>query len=132
MNFLETVYIGSDRNLKDFRFPVQSVIRPNLDFRGFAGTIASGIIRVGDQVMSLPSRKTSTVKEIVTFDGNLDEAATPMSVTLTLDDEIDSSRGDMIVKPGNLNKNLMQCWFGCRTPRWCPEGSMFSNTLPKW
>ena len=104
MNFLETVYIGSDRNLKDFRFPVQSVIRPNLDFRGFAGTIASGIIRVGDQVMSLPSRKTSTVKEIVTFDGNLDEAATPMSVTLTLDDEIDSSRGDMIVKPGNLPK----------------------------
>ena len=104
MNFLETVYIGSDRNLKDFRFPVQSVIRPNLDFRGFAGTIASGIIRVGDQVMSLPSRKTSRVKEIVTFDGNLEEAATPMSVTLTLDDEIDSSRGDMIVKPGNLPK----------------------------
>lgn len=104
MNFLETVYIGSDRNLKDFRFPVQSVIRPNLDFRGFAGTIASGIIRVGDKVMSLPSRKTSRVKEIVTFDGNLEEAVTPMSVTLTLDDEIDSSRGDMIVKPGNLPK----------------------------
>ena len=104
MNFLETVYIGSDRNLKDFRFPVQSVIRPNLDFRGFAGTIASGIIRVGDEVMSLPSRKTSRIKEIVTFDGNLEEAATPMSVTLTLDDEIDSSRGDMIVKPGNLPK----------------------------
>ena len=104
MNFLETVYIGSDRNLKDFRFPVQSVIRPNLDFRGFAGTIASGIIRVGDKVMSLPSRKTSRIKEIVTFDGNLEEAATPMSVTLTLDDEIDSSRGDMIVKPGNLPK----------------------------
>lgn len=104
MNFLETVYIGSDRNLKDFRFPVQSVIRPNLDFRGFAGTIASGIVRVGDKVMSLPSRKTSRIKEIVTFDGNLEEAATPMSVTLTLDDEIDSSRGDMIVKPGNLPK----------------------------
>ena len=102
MNFLETVYIGSDRNLKDFRLPVQSVIRPNLDFRGFAGTISSGIVRVGDEVMTLPSRKTSKVKEIVTFDGNLEEAAAPMSVTLTLEDEIDSSRGDMIVKPGNL------------------------------
>ena len=104
MNFLETVYIGSDRNLKDFRFPVQSVIRPNLDFRGFSGTIASGIVRVGDEVMSLPSRKKSKIKEIVTFDGNLKEAATPMSVTLTFEDEIDSSRGDMIVKPGNLPK----------------------------
>jgi len=104
MNFLETVYIGSDRNLKDFRFPVQSVIRPNLDFRGFAGTIASGIIRVGDEVMTLPSRKKSKVKEIVTFDGNLEEAYAPLSVTLTLEDEIDSSRGDMIVKPGNLPK----------------------------
>ena len=104
MNFLETVYIGSDRNLKDFRFPVQSVIRPDLNFRGFAGTIASGIVRVGDEVMSLPSRKKSRVKEIVTFDGNLEEAFTPLSVTLTLEDEIDSSRGDMIVKPGNLPK----------------------------
>ena len=104
MNFLETVYIGSDRNLTDFRFPVQSVIRPNLDFRGFAGTVASGIIRVGDEIMSLPSRKKSKVKEIVTFDGNLKEAATPMAVTLTLEDEIETSRGDMIVKPGNLPK----------------------------
>lgn len=104
MNFLETVYIGSDNNLKDFRFPVQMVIRPDLNFRGFAGTIASGIVRVGDEVMSLPSRKKSKIKEIVTFDGNLEEAATPQSVTLTLEDEIDSSRGDMIVKPGNLPK----------------------------
>ncbi len=116
MNFLETVYIGSDRNLKDFRFPVQSVIRPNLDFRGFCGTIASGIVRVGDEVMTLPSRKKSKVKEIVTFDGNLEEAATPMSVTLTLEDEIDSSRGDMIVKPGNLPKleqkfDAMMVWM---------------------
>ncbi|MCL4156516.1 UNVERIFIED_CONTAM: hypothetical protein GTU68_004479, partial [Idotea baltica] len=102
MNFLESVYIGSDRNYKDFRFPVQNVLRPNLDFRGFAGTIASGIIRVGDEIVSLPSRKKSKVKEIVTFDGNLEEAATPMSVTICLEDEIDTSRGDMIVKPGNL------------------------------
>ena len=102
MNFLESVYIGSDRNYKDFRFPVQYVLRPNLDFRGFSGTIASGIVRVGDEIMTLPSRKKSKVKEIVTFDGKLEEAATPMSVTLTLEDEIDTSRGDMIVKPGNL------------------------------
>ena len=102
MNFLETVYIGSDKNLQDFRFPVQFVLRPNLDFRGFSGTISSGIIRQGDEVMVLPSRKTSKVKEIVTFDGNLEEAHAPLSVTLTLEDEIDCSRGDMIVRPGNV------------------------------
>ncbi len=104
MTFLETVYIGSDKNLQDFRFPVQYVLRPNLDFRGFSGTIASGIIRQGDEVMVLPSRKTSKVKEIVTFDGNLEEAHAPLSVTLTLEDEIDCSRGDMIVRPGNVPK----------------------------
>ncbi len=103
MNFLESdIQITSDRNLRDFRFPVQTVLRPNLDFRGFAGTIASGIIRVGDEIMTLPSRKKSKVKEIVTYDGNIEEACAPMSVTLTLEDEIDSSRGDMIVKPGNV------------------------------
>ena len=104
MNFLETVYIGSDRNLRDFRFPVQIVLRPNLDFRGFAGTISSGIIRVGDEVMTLPSRKTSRIKQIITADGNLDEAWVPMSVAVTLEDEIDVSRGDMIVRPGNVPK----------------------------
>ncbi|MFM7843575.1 MAG: sulfate adenylyltransferase subunit CysN, partial [Planctomycetota bacterium] len=101
MRLLETVYIGSDRNLEDFRFPVQFVNRPNLDFRGFCGTVASGIVRVGDEVMALPSRKTSKVKEIVTFDGNVEEAFSPQAVTLTLTDEIDISRGDMIVRPGN-------------------------------
>ncbi len=104
MNFLESVYFGSDRNLQDFRFPVQIVLRPNLDFRGFAGTISSGIVRVGDEIMSLPSRKTSRIKEIVTADGNLQEAWVPMSVTLTMEDEIDISRGDMIVRPGNVPK----------------------------
>ncbi|RMF38290.1 MAG: sulfate adenylyltransferase subunit CysN, partial [Planctomycetota bacterium] len=104
MNFLETVYIGSDRNLEDFRFPVQYVNRPNLDFRGFCGTIASGIIRRGDEVMVLPSRQTTRVKSIVTFDGELEEAFTPQAVTLTLEDEIDCSRGDMIVRPGNIPK----------------------------
>jgi bifunctional enzyme CysN/CysC len=104
MPLLETVYIGSDRNMEDFRFPVQYVLRPNLDFRGFAGTIASGIIRKGDEVVSLPSRKRSRVKSIVTFDGELEEAFAPQSVTLTLEDEIDSSRGDMLVRPGNVPK----------------------------
>ncbi len=108
MNFLETVYIGSDRNLQDFRMPVQYVNRPNLDFRGFCGTIASGIIRPGEEIMVLPSRQKSKVKEIVTFDGNLDEAFVPLSVTLTLEDEIDASRGDMIVRPGNLPRSRDQ------------------------
>ena len=104
MNFLESVYIGSDRNLEDFRFPVQYVNRPNLDFRGFCGTLASGIIRKGDEIMVLPSRRTTKVKSIVTFDGEIDEAFTPQSVTLTLTDEVDCSRGDMIVRPGNVPK----------------------------
>ena len=102
MNFLESVYIGSDRNLRDFRMPVQYVNRPNLNFRGFCGTVSSGTIRVGEEIMVLPSRQTSRVKEIVTYDGNLDEAYAPLSVTLTLEDEIDASRGDMIVRSGNL------------------------------
>ncbi|NND99794.1 MAG: sulfate adenylyltransferase subunit CysN, partial [Pirellulaceae bacterium] len=105
MNFLETVYIGSDRNMQDFRMPVQYVNRPNLDFRGFCGTIASGIVRPGEEIMVLPSRQKSKVKEIVTFDGNLDEAYTPLSVTLTMEDEIDASRGDMIVRTGNVPKS---------------------------
>ena len=102
MHLLENVYIGSDRNLEDFRFPVQYVLRPNLDFRGFSGTIASGIVRKGDEIMSLPSRKKSRVKSIVTYDGELAEAFAPQAVTLTLEDEIDISRGDMIVRPGNV------------------------------
>ena len=108
MNFLETVYIGSDRNLQDFRMPVQYVNRPNLDFRGFCGTIASGIVRPGEEIMVLPSRQTSKVKEIVTFDGAVEEAFAPLSITLTLEDEIDASRGDMIVRPGNLPRSRDQ------------------------
>ena len=102
MHHLENVHIASDRNLIDFRFPVQLVNRPNLDFRGFCGTVASGRIRKGETVMALPSRKTSQVKSIVTFDGELDEAFAPQSVTLTLADEIDVSRGDMLVRPDNV------------------------------
>jgi bifunctional enzyme CysN/CysC len=102
MHHLENVHIASDRNLIDFRYPVQFVNRPNLDFRGFCGTVASGRIRKGETVMSLPSRKTSRVKSIVTFDGEIDEAFAPQSVTLTLTDEIDVSRGDMLVRPDNV------------------------------
>jgi len=102
MHMLENVYIGSDRNLHDFRFPVQLVNRPHLDFRGFCGTVASGTIKTGDEVTVLPSRKTSRVKSIVTFEGELDEAFVPQSVTLTLEDEIDASRGDVIVRSGNI------------------------------
>ncbi len=102
MEFLESVYIGSDRNLEDFRFPVQYVNRPHLDFRGFCGTVASGVVRVGDEVMVVPSRKTTRVKEIVTYGGTQTEAFAPLSVTLTLTDEVDVSRGDMIVRPGNV------------------------------
>jgi len=88
--------------------PVQYVNRPNLDFRGFCGTIASGIIRRGEEIMVLPSRQTSKVKKIVTFDGDLEEAFAPLSITLTLEDEIDASRGDMIVKPGNMPRSRDQ------------------------
>ena len=102
MHLLENVQIGSDRNLTDFRFPVQHVNRPNLNFRGYCGTIASGVVRKGDEVMVLPSRKTNRVKSIVTFDGDLDEAYAGMAVTLTLEKEVDISRGDVLVHPGNL------------------------------
>jgi bifunctional enzyme CysN/CysC len=116
MNLLETVYIGSDRNLRDFRFPVQYVNRPNLDFRGFCGTIASGTVRPGDEVMVLPSRQKTKVKQVVTYDGNLEEAFAPLAVTLTLADEVDASRGDMIVRPGNVprtsdNVEAMLVWM---------------------
>lgn len=98
LEFLETVTIGGDHNLRDFRFPVQYVLRPNLDFRGFCGKVASGVIRRGDEVIALPSGKRSHVRRIVTYDGDLDYAFPPQSVTLQLEDEIDISRGEMIVK----------------------------------
>ncbi len=102
LEFLESVHISSDRNFDDMRFPVQYVLRPDLDFRGFSAKVASGIIRKGEEIMVLPSRKKSKIKEIITYDGNLDEAFPPQSVTITLEDEIDISRGDMIVYPDNL------------------------------
>lgn len=102
LEYLETVPIHRDRNMDDFRYPVQYVLRPNLDFRGFCGKIASGVVRQGDEVVALPSMKRSHVKSIVTYDGELQEAFCPQCVTLTLEDEIDISRGEMIVKPDNL------------------------------
>jgi len=116
LDFLETVAIDNDHNLTDFRFPVQYVLRPNLDFRGFCGKVASGIIRKGDPVMALPSGKTSKVKSIVTYDGELDYAYAPQSVTITLEDEIDVSRGEMLVHPDNQpivdrNFETMMVWM---------------------
>ena len=102
LEYLETLPISEDRNLTDFRYPVQYVIRPDLDYRGFASEIASGTIRKGDEIVELPSGKTSRVKSIDTFEGELEEAFAAQSVTLRLEDEIDVSRGDMIVKPDNL------------------------------
>ena len=101
MEILESVEIAGDRNFEDLRFPVQYVNRPNLNFRGFAGTLASGIVRKGDEVVVLPSGKRSTVKSIVTFDGELEQATPGEAITLTLEDEIDVSRGDMLVHADN-------------------------------
>ncbi|MEM6756629.1 MAG: sulfate adenylyltransferase subunit CysN [Planctomycetota bacterium] len=101
MHHLENVVISADRNLIDFRMPVQYVNRPNLDFRGFCGTLASGTVRPGDEIIVLPSRKTTKVKSIVTMDGELDEAFPPQSVTITTTEEVDISRGDMLAHPGN-------------------------------
>src|SRR5574343_2083182 len=97
MELLNTIEIASDHNFEDARFPVQYVNRPNLDFRGFCGTVASGVFRKGDAVTALPSGKTSHIKSIVTYDGELEEAFATMAVTLTLTDEIDISRGDVII-----------------------------------
>lgn len=102
MNMLENIKISEDNNVSDFRFPVQYVNRPNLNFRGFAGTVVSGQISVGDDVTTLPSGKSSKVKSIVNFEGEQPYAYTPQATTITLEDEIDISRGDMIVKSDNI------------------------------
>ncbi|HCG8601156.1 sulfate adenylyltransferase subunit CysN [Vibrio parahaemolyticus] len=97
LELLETVDVDYEKGAGEFRFPVQYVNRPNLDFRGFAGTVSSGSVKVGDAIKALPSGKTSTVARIVTFDGDIEEAQAGLAVTLTLNDEIDISRGDLIV-----------------------------------
>ena len=100
--YLETVHIASDRNLIDLRLPVQLVLRPNLDFRGFAGTIASGMLRVGEEVVALPSGRKSRVKSILRSGAPVQEANAPMAVIVTLEDEIDISRGDVLARPNNV------------------------------
>jgi len=102
LEFLEEVHTGSDRNFSDMRYPVQYVLRPNNTFRGFSARVASGIIRKNDPVVVLPSFNKSRIKSILSFDGELDYAYPPQSVTVTLEDEIDISRGDMLVQPDNM------------------------------
>lgn len=117
---LENVHISSDHNHVDCRFPVQYVIRPQKDeyhdYRGFAGRIGGGVFKKGDEVMVLPSGFTSKIKSIDTLDGEIEEAFAPMSVTMTLEDEIDTSRGDMIVRVNNKPEvgqdiEMMICWM---------------------
>lgn len=117
---LENIHISSDVNHDDFRFPVQYVVRPQTkewpDYRGFAGRIASGVIRVGDEVAALPSGFTSRVKTIDSFGETFTEAFAPQSVTITLEDEIDISRGDMLIKTSSRPQStqdlsMMICWF---------------------
>ncbi len=102
---METIHVASDRNLIDARFPVQYIIRPHTmehqDYRGYAGRIASGVLRPGDEVMILPSGFSSTIASIDTFEGSVDEAPAGLSVSITLEDDIDVSRGDMICRPNN-------------------------------
>ncbi len=120
LHHLEEVHIASDRNLIDARFPVQYVLRPYSDefhdYRGFAGTVAGGVLKSGDPVMVLPSGFTSTIASIDTFDGPVDEAFPPMSVTVRLTDDIDVSRGDMLCRPHNQphvgqDIDAMVCWM---------------------
>jgi len=101
LEHLESVHVASDRNFEDLRFPVQYVIRPTLDYRGFAGKVASGVLKVGDEVMALPSGKTSKVSSILTSEGDVQEAFPPQSASFTLEDEIDISRGEMVVHPNS-------------------------------
>lgn len=120
LNVLENIHISSDLNKIDARFPVQTVIRPQsegfIDYRGYAGRLASGILRPGDDVTVMPSGFTSVIKTIDTFDGPVEEAFAPMSVTVTLEDDIDISRGDMIVKTNNQPEPMQEfdamiCWL---------------------
>ena len=120
LHTLENIHISSDINKIDARFPVQTVLRPQsegfIDYRGYAGRVASGIFRPNDEVAVMPSGFTSRIKSIDTFDGELKEAFAPMSISITLEDDIDVSRGDMIVKVNNKPEaeqefSAMICWL---------------------
>ncbi|MDD4922981.1 MAG: adenylyl-sulfate kinase, partial [Bacteroidales bacterium] len=102
LNYLENVQVANDRNLMDFRFPVQHVLRPNASFRGYVGSIASGILRKGDEIVVLPSHQRTRIKSIDTFDGSLEEAFPTMPVVLTMESEVDISRGMVLAKPNNM------------------------------
>lgn len=126
LHTLETIHIGSDENHADARFPVQTVIRPHAaeyhDYRGYAGRIAGGIFRPGDKITVLPSGLTSAIKSIDTFAGPVEEAFAPMSVSITLEDDIDISRGDLIIKDDSEPQvsqdiDVMLCWMGSKGPR---------------
>jgi len=126
LDTLETIHISSDQNHIDARFPVQTVIRPHQDeyhdYRAYAGRVAGGIFRKGDEVTVLPSGLTSKIKSITTFDGDIEEAFSPMSVSINLEDDIDVSRGDMIVKTNNepevgQDLNVLLCWMATKPPR---------------
>ena len=132
LHHLEEVHIASDRNLIDVRFPVQYVIRPmsdaHHDYRGYAGMVAGGILKAGDDVLVLPSGLTSTIASVETFNGPVEEAYAPMSVTVRLTDDIDVSRGDMFCRPGNhptVGQDLeaMLCWL---TPDSLRVGGMYT------
>ena len=121
LHTLETIHISSDINKVDARFPVQTVLRPQregfIDYRGYAGRVASGVFRVGDEIVAMPSGFTSKIKTIDSFDGSVAEAFAPMSVSITLEDDIDIGRGDMIVRPNNKPEasqdvEVMLCWLG--------------------
>lgn len=126
LDTLETIHISSDQNHLDARFPVQTVIRPHQDeyhdYRAYAGRVAGGIFRTGDNVTILPSGLTTKIKSINTFSGPIDEAFSPMSVSINLEDDVDVSRGDMIVKNNNQPEvgqdlDVMLCWMAARGPR---------------
>lgn len=108
LEILENIHIASDRNLVDLRFPVQYVNRPHANFRGYAGTVVSGTLRQGAEITVLPSLKRSRIKEIITYDGPIEKAFPPLSVTITLEDELDISRGDMICHPNNRPSDSRQ------------------------
>lgn len=126
MHNLENIHIGSDENHIDCRFPVQTVIRPHSkeyhDYRGYAGRVSGGVFKPGDEVVVLPSGLESTIKSIDTFNGSVSEAFAPMSVTITLKDDIDVARGDMIVRKNNQPEvlqdlDVMICWLNAKSPR---------------
>ncbi len=123
MYLLEHIHIGSDQNHIDCRFPVQNVVRPQSekyhDYRGYAGRISGGVFKPGDEIMVLPSGFTSKINSIDTYTGAIEEAFAPMSVCMTLEDDIDISRGDMIVKPHNSpvvsqDVEIMLCWLNAK------------------